>query len=83
MLRHYDGSAGGGSPLFFFCAAAAEQGQRVPAGEPQLGASAGCALADIVDCMLAAVRVSIGVLHGSESDEETLLHEEGLLHARA
>ena len=47
---------------FFFCAAAAEQGQRAPAGEPQLGASAGCALVDIVDCMLAAVRVSIGVL---------------------
>ena len=83
MLRHYDGSAGGGSPFFLSVRPPPSRGSAPPAGEPQLGASAGCALVDIVDCMLAAVRVSIGVLHGSESDEETLLHEEGLLHARA
>ena len=58
--------------------------ERVKQGQMTAAAwrDSGCALVDLVDCMLAAVRVSIDVLHGSDEELYTA-YEEGLLHARA
>ena len=57
--------------------------QRVMQGQTTAAAwrDSGCVLIDLLDCMLAAVRLSIDVLHGS--DEYFPAYEEGLLHARA
>ena len=58
--------------------------ERVKQGQTTAAAwrDSGCALVNLVDCMLAAVRVSIDVLHGSDEELYTA-YEEGLLHARA
>ena len=67
-----------GLPLAVAWLERAKQGQTTAAA----WRDSGCALVDLVDCMLAAVRVSIDVLHGSDEEPHTA-YEEGLLHARA